>query len=731
MATPDTLLAEARQALSHNRIADAKALIKRALGRAPQRIDLLVARAHVEHASGDNVGAAETCRVVLTRDPRNVPALNALGEALRGNDNEGAEAAWRRALELDPRNAETLFHLGNLLGERNEADAAVAAYEKALQNAPGTPSLLINLGLQLERSGKSNEAERCYRDVLVHRPTQIEALANLADLLFRQRRFVEALEQYDRLVERVPGVPAEIWNNRGVCQKYTWNNSGAIHSFQRALELEPDASQVLANLGFAEYERGRYEVSRRLLEKAHKLDPTRLQIRAHLLDLNLQFADWNDFDRQRDELVDAIAAISDRQHQTVAPFAFMSICDLPDLQLAAAKSFAWPEEPRDTAHERCLIGDTPGVPRLRLGFVSTVFHEHPVPRLIIDLLERLDRRKFEIYAYALGAGIADAMRARLASLATAFREVAGRSASDIAAQIRADRIEILFDIAGHTEYARPDVFAARPAPLQVNYLGQAGTLGAEYYDYIGTDPYTTPPGEQANFAERFWYLGDCYFPCDPLRPIAEPLPSREEYGLAVDAFVFLSQAAAFKLVPPIFDTWMRLLNQAGDSVLWLRPMLPLAKANLRAEAARRGIDPERVVFAPKEALPRYLARYRIADIYLDTHPFGSHTTVNDALFAGLPVLTLAGRSMAARASASQVQAAGLPELIATSHEEYESIALSLVHDPGKLRALTARLRNEGRASPLFDMESYVRRFEAGLLQIWRDYTARTRTEAAN
>jgi protein O-GlcNAc transferase len=731
MATPDTLLAEARQALSHNRIDDAKALIKRALGRAPQRIDLLLARAYVEHASGDNLCAAETCRVVLTRDPRNVPALNALGEALRGHDNEGAEAAWRCALELDPRNAETLFHLGNLLGERNEADAAVAAYEKALQISPGTPSLLINLGLQLERSGKLNEAERCYRDVLVTRTTQIEALANLADLLFGQRRFVEALEQYDRLVERVPGVPAEVWNNRGVCQKYTWNDSGAIQSFQRALELEPESPQVLANLGFAEYEHGRYEVSRLLLEKAHKLDPTRLQIRAHLLDLDLQFADWNDFDRKRDELVDAVAAIGDRQRQTVAPFAFMSICDLPDLQLAAAKSFAWPEEPGDTAYQRRLTADPPGVPRLRLGFVSTVFHEHPVPRLIIDLLERLDRRKFEIYAYALGAGIADAMRVRMASLASAFREVAGRSARDIAAQIRADQIEILFDIAGHTEYARPDVFAARPAPLQVNYLGQAGTLGAEYYDYIGTDPYTTPPGEQANFAERFWYLGDCYFPCDPLRPIAEPLPSRKEYGLAVDAFVFLSQAAAFKLVPPIFDTWMRLLNQVGDSVLWLRPMLPLAKANLRAEAARRGIDPERLVFAPKEALPRYLARYRVADLYLDTHPFGSHTTVNDALFAGLPVLTLAGRSMAARASASQVRAVGLPELIATSHEEYESIALSLVHDPGKLRALTARLRNEARASPLFDMESYVRRFEAGLLQIWRDYAARTRTESAN
>jgi len=642
-------------------------------------------------------------------------------QALAHNHLGNAQRAIERILALDPSHAEALFYLGNLLAGRRDVAGAIAAYEKALHAAPGNASVLLNLGVQYDEAGQLEQAEACYREVLSRSPRLIEALANLADLLFRQKRFEDALPAYDKLLMVAPGAPAEVWNNRGVCQKYSWKNAAAIESFHRALSLRPDSPEVLANLGFAEYERSHYEQARVLLARAHALDPARLQVRAHLLDLDLQFADWSDFDRKRDELVEAVARLGNQRGQTVAPFAFMSICDRPDLQLAAARSFAWPQEASAYSGGEAVLADIVAAPRLRLGFVSTVFHEHPVPRLIVDLLERLDRNRFEIFGYALGTGVADAMRSRIAGVTTAFREVAGMSALDIAEQIRADRIAVLFDIAGHTEYARPDVFAAKPAPVQINYLGQAGTLGATYYDYIGTDAFTSPPDEQVNFAERFWYLGECYFPCDPRRPIAHPPPARQHYGLPKDAFVFLSQAAAFKIVPSLFDVWMRLLADVAGSLLWLRPMRPLAQENLRLEAHRRGIDPQRLMFAPKEALPLYLARFRLADLYLDTHPFGSHTTVNDALFAGVPVITLAGRSVAARASASQLRAAGLSELVAATHEDYASIARSLARDEPRLRAITERLRTEGRSSSLFDMQSYTRRFEQALERIWRDY----------
>ena len=581
---------------------------------------------------------------------------------------------------------------------------------------PGHPGLLINLGVQLDCAGERDRAERCFREVLSRRPREIAALANLAQLLFAQDRLGEALPVYDAIVASAPDAPAEIWNNRGVCQRRV-RDSGAKASFRRALELAPASPQVLANLGFLLCEQRRYEDARPLLERAHSLDSSRLQVSAQLLDLDLHFADWEDFDRKRSAVVAAVAEFGTGRGQTVSPFAFLSICDDPALQLAAAKSFAWPAAPSGAR--------LPGALKLplRVGFAATAFHDHPVPRLVVELLERLDRSRFEPYAYALGPDTADRLRGRVASAVKSLADLASMNASEAVARITRDRIAILFDLTGHTEQARAEIFAARPAPLQVNFVGYAGTMGAPYYDYIVTDETTTPASEQRHFTERFAYLGACYLPSDTRRVLGEPPPSRTDYGLPAAAFVFAAQSAPYKILPEMFGVWMRLLREVDGSVLWLRSMGPLAEENLRREAHRRGVEGARLQFAPREPAERYLARFRLADLYLDTHPFGSHTTVNDALFAGLPVLTLAGRSMAARASSSQLRAAGLPELIADSHDNYAAVALELARDRAQLGALTTRLRSEGRSSPLFDIESYARRFEEMLAGIARDLAA--------
>jgi len=580
---------------------------------------------------------------------------------------------------------------------------------------PGHPGLLINLGVQLDCAGQQDRAERCYREVLSRRPRDIAALANLAQLLFTQERLGEALPVYDAIVATAPDAPAEIWNNRGVCQRRV-RDSGAEASFRRALALAPDSPQVLANLGFLLCEARRYEDARPLLERAHALDPTRLQVAAQVLDLDLQFADWADFERKQSAVVAGVAELGGGRAQAVSPFAFLSICDDPALQLAAAKSFAWPQAEPGTA-----AAATVKVP-LRVGFAATAFHDHPVPRLVVDLLERLDGNRFEAYAYALGPDTADQLRARVASAVKSLADLGSMSTADAVARIRRDRIVVLFDLSGHTEQARAEIFAARPAPVQINFLGYAGTMGAPYYDYVVTDETATPASEQANFSERFAYLGACYLPSDSRRVVAQPPPSRADYGLPEGSFVFAAQSAPYKILPEMFDRWTRLLREVHSSVLWLRPMLPVAQKNLRREAQRRGVDKARLVFAPREPVERYLARFRLAELYLDTYPFGAHTTVNDALFAGLPVLTLAGRGMAARASASQLVAAGLPELVAKSHDEYAAIALELGRDRARLAELTTRLRKGQPPGPLFDMQGYTRRFEEMLLRISGDVT---------
>jgi len=623
----------------------------------------------------------------------------------RGGAGEAIDLL-QRAVALDPGNAEAAFHLGNLLAMRGDTATAIAAYEHALKIAPEHAQLRVNLGITLGQSGNVAAAERCFHEVLSREPAHAGALGNLAQSLFGRAAFAAALAHYDRLLLVAPGAGAEIWNNRGVCQQKLGDRSGAEQSFRRALSLAPDSAEIAANLGLLLCDAGRLQEAKPALERALKLNPQRALVAAQLLHVDLHFAQWREFERRRDELVAAL-----EQGQAVPPYVLLALCDDPALQCVAARRWAWPAqgEGAGTAGAR-----REGHPRLRLGFVSSAFHDHPVARLVVDLLERLDPTRYSTHAYTLGRGPKDALRERVERAVDAFVELGHLATDDAVARIRNDGIDLLFDLTGHTGAARPDVFAARSAPLQINYLGYAGTLGADYWDYVLSDAYTTPAAEQPHFSERFCYLEPCYLPSDTQRTLSEPLPSRADYGLPQAAFVFVAPAAAYKILPPLFALWMRLLARVPDAVLWLRAAEAMTVANLRAEASRHGIDCARLVFAPNDATARYLARYTLADLFLDTCPFGSHTTVNDALFAGLPVLTLAGRSMAARASAAQLRAVGLPELVAGSGDEYESIASELATNRDRLQALRARLGRDARGSPLFDMAAYTRSFEAAV-----------------
>ncbi|HKE42406.1 MAG TPA: tetratricopeptide repeat protein [Casimicrobiaceae bacterium] len=635
-----------------------------------------------------------------------------------GRDGEALDLL-RRASVQDPRNPEALFHLGNLLALRREFASAIMMYERALQFAPAHPELVVNLGVAHGHVGDTAKAEARYREVLRRHPSHARALGNFAQSLFQREDFQGARELYDRLLSVMPQAGADVWNKCGICQQRLGDRVAAEQSFRRALALAPNAAEINANLALLLYDSRRYGAARELLHRAHALDPRRLLVAAQALVADLQFCDWHDFERRRDAMVAAVSSLASEPRQSVPPYLLLAICDDPVLQSAAAKHWAWPvasAAPGASSPRRFRAAGTP----LRIGFVSSALHEHPVPRLIVELLERLDRGRFDVRGYANGRGKTDALRARIERAVTAIVELGHLPTAAAVDRVRADGIDILFDLTGHTGQARPDLFAARPAPVQVNFLGYAGTLGGSYYDFIITDDYTTPPGAQAHFSERLCAVGECYLPSDTRREIAPRNLDRAEYGLAGDAFVFASQAASYKILPDLFNVWMRLLRSLPDAILWLRPAEETTQKNLRAEADRRGVDPRRLVFAPSEPLPRYLARYALADLYLDTYPFGSHTTVNDALFSGIPVLTIAGRSMAARASGAQLRAAGLPELIAASAAEYETIALALARDRQHLRTLKAHLARDGHAIPLFDMEGYVRAFEAAIDRMWAE-----------
>jgi predicted O-linked N-acetylglucosamine transferase (SPINDLY family) len=350
--------------------------------------------------------------------------------------------------------------------------------------------------------------------------------------------------------------------------------------------------------------------------------------------------------------------------------------------------------------------------------VSPDFRDHAVSFLTAGLFEEHDKSRFDILAIALSADEPSEMRARIRRAATEFIEAGGRSDADIVALLRERRIDVAVDLAGYTLGGRPGLFASRVAPIQVSHLGFPATTGASFYDYILADRVVIPPDASGRYSERVVHLPDCFQPNDARRRISERTPARREVGLPDDAFVFCVFHSSYKLNPQMFAVWMRLLQEVRGSVLWLVGDNPSIIRNLRREAGTRGVDADRLVFAPRMPYPDHLARHRLADLFLDTFPFNGGTTTSDALWAGLPVVTLSGDAFAARMSASLLDAVGLPELAVPTPAEYESLALRLARDRAMLGDVKARLAANRATHPLFDTRRYARHLEAAYAEMW-------------
>jgi predicted O-linked N-acetylglucosamine transferase (SPINDLY family) len=358
-----------------------------------------------------------------------------------------------------------------------------------------------------------------------------------------------------------------------------------------------------------------------------------------------------------------------------------------------------------------------------VAFVTANFRDHPTLHLSLEFWEKIDRSRLEMFAYSLRADDDNPFQRRARAAFEHYADVSQESVAGIAQRIRADRIAILVDRNGYTLNAREGIFPLRPAPLQVNCIGFPGTLGAEWYDYIFTDRFSLPEPLQRFYTERPLYMPHMAFPSDTTRLPPGPPPSRAACGLPEEGFVFCCFNNTYKILPEVFALWMRLLAAVPQSVLWLLETSAEAKANLCREAAAAGIDGQRLIFAPRVAVGVHVARNATADLFLDTYPYGAHTTANDALLAGLPLVTCVGETLVSRIAGSQLQAIGLPELITTSFADYEALARKLATEPGLLKSYRERLAANRRTAPLFDMARYARDFEDAMLRIWAEYQA--------
>jgi protein O-GlcNAc transferase len=356
-----------------------------------------------------------------------------------------------------------------------------------------------------------------------------------------------------------------------------------------------------------------------------------------------------------------------------------------------------------------------------MAYVSADFHEHATAYLMAGLFEAHDKERFEITAVSFGPDAADAMRARLKPAFDRFVDVRGTSDREVARMLHNLEIDIAIDLKGFSANSRTGIFAQRAAPLQVNYLGYPGTLGADYIDYIIADRHVIPPGHEGYYTEKVVRLPETYQVNDSKRSVADWSPGRAEIGLPDPGFVFCCFNSNYKITPDIFAVWMRLLERVTGSVLWLLETNAAASDNLRREAQRRGVAPERLVFAPPMPLDRHLARHRLADLFLDTRPVNAHTTASDALWAGLPLVTCTGDAFAGRVAASLLDAVGLPELITQNLNDYEALALQLATTPSLLSDIRAKLARNRPLHPLFDTDRQRRHIESAYIAMWERY----------
>jgi protein O-GlcNAc transferase len=622
----------------------------------------------------------------------------------------------------DPGRATTLNREGNAHKEAGRLEQAEESYRRALQAAPDHPSALYNLGVCLYELGRRREAEGFLRRVVELDPADSHALFQLGSLLCDDARFAEAMETLRAASALWPDNPL-LHFYLGIAQVRSGRPWDAIASLRRALSLEPNYPNAQFNLGNAYSLVKERDQAIECYREACRAQPDNPLFRGSLLNEMQQACDWT----QIGELIDLQRrSVSQQPPQPIHPFQLLSIPSTRSEQLQCARNFAEHQlQGLGQERQRPAFAFTrrPSPGRIRLGYLSADFHEHPVAYLLAELFELHDRERFEVIGYSCGPEAESPTRARLRRGFDRFVDLRNLSNADAAATIHGHGADILVDLSGYTNDARTEIVARRPAPIQASFIGFAGTSGAPFIDYLVADRFVIPPAHEPDYSERLVLMSASFQANDRKRQVAGS-PSRRQLGLADDAFVFCCFNQPYKILPELFDVWMRLLRAVPNSVLWLRDSNDAATRNLRQTARGAGIDTDRLVFAPSvENYSLHLGRFAAADLFLDSFPYNAHTTASDALWTGLPVLTCAGETFASRVAGSLLHAVGLPELVSDSMAEYERLALHLASAPDTLRRLRSRLQENRDAATLFDTPRFARELESAYLQMWQEHSA--------
>lgn len=694
----------------------------------------------LDHHRNGQLAQAETLyRQLLAHQPKHADALHLLG-VLCHQSSRHKEAAdlIAKAIALEPQNSDFLNNHGLALRAAGKPQEALNSYQRALKLAPHDADLHNNLGNVYQELGRFEEAAGCYRRLLNAFPQDLDLRAALSHSLQAlgnecqtAGRYAQAEACYEEAIQYAP-LDANLHYNLGNAQRELGKAAAAAASYKQALKLAPDDADTHNNLGNVLRELGKLDEAVVCYETALRLNPELHHAKVHLVHQKQHMCDWTNLD---EDIVQIRDWVTHQPQAQISPFAFLA---MPGTTAAEQRLCAdnWvANRYRDAIKQgtQLALQHAPRThEKLRIGYLSGDFRLHPLAFLITELMELHDRSQFEIFAYSYAADDGTPERKRLELAFDHFVDIRALPLSDAAKKIYADQIDILVDLTGYTQNSRSGIVALRPAPLKVSWLGFPGTMGSldgtAFFDYLLSDSFITPLDQAGDYAEKLALLPHAYQPNGCQRPVADK-PSRDGAGLPDQGFVFCCFNQTFKITPEIFTVWLRLLKAVPDSVLWLLDCNSWAKENLKKVAKKCGVDASRLVFAPRVPIAEHLARHALADLFLDTLPYDAHTTTSDALWMGLPVLTCAGHTFASRVAGSLLLAAGLPELVTRTLEQYEALALELATQPQRLAGLRDTLLQHRESLPLFDTPTFTRNLEQAYRQMWQRWHAGLPPEA--
>ena len=625
-----------------------------------------------------------------------------------------AVKSYEQALKIKPDYANACNNLGVTLQELGQLDAAVKFYEQALAIKPDFADACNNLGITLKKLGQLDAAIKSYEQALAIKPDYANAHNNLGNALRDLSRLDAAIKCYEKAVALKPDY-AEAFNNLGNTLRDLGRLDAAVKCYEKAVALKPDYAVAYHNLGNVLLGHKREDEALASYERAIVLNPNLDFILGDLLCTKMSLCLWDDLAKRLDELTNKI----NNGEKVINPFHMLALIDDPEVQRKVAAIYANEKYPQ--SHVLSKIERYPKHKKIRIGYLSGDFHNHATMHLMAELFECHNKKKFELIAFSFGPDIQDQWRERVFLCFDQFVDVRLKSDREISLLARKMEIDIAIDLKGYTRNCRPNIFAEGCAPIQVSYLGYPGTMSANYIDYLIADHMLIPEDKQLHYSEKIVYMPNSYQVNVSKRSVSETSLLRHELGLPNTGFVFCCFNNNYKITPSTFTGWMRILAAVDDGVLWLFENNKDTAKNLKKEAMKFGINEDRVVFATHMSVEEHLNRIKQADLFIDTLPYNAHTTTSDALRMGLPVLTCMGNSFASRVAASLLNAINLPELITTTQEEYESLAIELATNPEKLKIIKDKLVNNLPTAPLYDTPLFTRHLESAYLTMYDRY----------